>query len=1000
MPAPRRSRKDRISLLIAAALHAVLIGGVLYWAHRTGRLESVRRVLLQYAGAPQPGKKTPPHRPVGSSAAPHRRLDPGAARHADSGTRRAVVSEAPPGVGETFFQDRRPALEATAAGGLETVRAAAAPKIPAPPPPRPAFAPPPRATIRQLLAERARAAASVEAVGAEQIARVAASDAAAALSRVSGAAVVEGKFAVIRGLTDRYVSTTLNQAEIPSADPYRRSASLDQFPAALIERVVVSKTFTPDQPGSASGGSINIVTRSFPPQPFVSLSVGTAYNSQATFTDQFLWDRRGRLDWLGMDDGGRALPVPLRNLEVDLPVPPVSANLRDPAEVASKIEQADAITRALQALGRAQFAPTRGAAPMDHQFALAAGDTTHLLGVPLGVLGALNYRREFRFARDQVARRWKWDNGRPSLTSDYSDNIASDTVNWSAMATLSLGLHPDHTAGVNFLFNQNALSLARLQESGFSESQPGATFVQNRLQWVERNLRTLQFKGEHLFAALGDLKLDWTLAQSVTSQDEPDTRFFNFYSTGDLYVIGTPTLPNPQDPTRYFRHLEEQNLNPRVDLTLPFRLAGAEQGRFKTGLTASWSERRFEERQIRYKLDYGSPPFTGDPNAFLSADNLGYSLSTNASRTRVNFDFGRYIQNADSTYRARADVQAAYGMLELPLSGALRLIGGVRLEQTELQIDSVSYIGNDVTGSPVNSTRLQQADLLPALGLIWAIRTNMNLRLNYSRTLARPSVRELAALRSYDPVLDVEVDGNPTLQITTVDNYDVRWEWFPRPGEIISIGLFYKSLRRPIELYSRSADDRLLTFINRDSGQSFGLELELRQSLALLSPWLADFSLGGNFSWIESSTELTPAELANRTASLGATPRRRPLYDTAPYLVNLDLSYDNPRIGTSASLIFQTAGPRIVFASQTKKDVYEQPAPTLDLVFSQKLGRSLTLRLTARNLLNPVIRRTYGRSEQTFSFQDPLTFEKRSLSNLYSTSRRGITVAVSLGYEF
>jgi TonB-dependent receptor len=358
------------------------------------------------------------------------------------------------------------------------------------------------------------------------------------------------------------------------------------------------------------------------------------------------------------------------------------------------------------------------------------------------------------------------------------------------------------------------------------------------------------------------------------------------------------------------------------------------------------------------------------------------------------------VQNADSTYDGTMDVQAAYAMLDFPATEKLRLIGGARLESTDIHIDSVSYIGNGVTGLPVNQTDLQQTDVLPAVGLIYSITERMNLRLSYSQTIARPSFRELAAFRQYDPVLDVEADGNPRLVLSSIENYDLRWEWFPRPGDLLSVSLFYKSLKNPIERYSISADDKLITYINRDSGTSMGIEFEARTSLDRIHSLLSEFSLGANLTLIESETELTDTEFSNKTDSLGKVDRTRPLYDTSPYLANVDLSYDNIHSGTSASLVFNVAGPRIVFASQSKEDVYEQPAPVLDFVISQKIGRSLTVRFTAKNLLNPVIKRTYGEDEEDFKYSDPNTFETKSLPNLYSTSTRGITFGLSASYDF
>jgi outer membrane receptor for Fe3+-dicitrate len=173
---------------------------------------------------------------------------------------------------------------------------------------------PAKSDIKQLLAERAKAAASVEAFGSEQISRSGVSDAGAVVTKIAGAMIAEGKFAVIRGLSERYVSTTLNGANLPSADPYRQSAPLDLFPAQVIDRVVVTKTYTPDQPGTSTGGGIDVVTKSFPERQFLTVSVGGEYNTQSTGNENFLTYNGGGLDWAGMDDGTRALPEELERI--------------------------------------------------------------------------------------------------------------------------------------------------------------------------------------------------------------------------------------------------------------------------------------------------------------------------------------------------------------------------------------------------------------------------------------------------------------------------------------------------------------------------------------------------------------------------------------------------------------------------------------------------------------------------------------------------------------
>ena len=288
-----KQKKDPVALIISIVVHSVVIGGVLFWVSTTEKGKELARRILQAVRSEKKQEQEPPKQqraqPPASKLPP---INQGVPQPASSGNRRAVAEDAPAAAGGSFFVDERKQTTGPSSGGSGAASNAPTLRVVLPPPviapPRLFASAPQPSTIKQLLADRAKAAASTESFGAEQISKSGVSDAGAIINKVSGAAVVDGKFPVIRGLNDRYITTTLNGGEIPSADPYRRSASLDIFPAQVIDKVVVAKTFTPDQPGTYTGGGINIVTKSFPEKPFANLSIGATYNSQATRNENFL----------------------------------------------------------------------------------------------------------------------------------------------------------------------------------------------------------------------------------------------------------------------------------------------------------------------------------------------------------------------------------------------------------------------------------------------------------------------------------------------------------------------------------------------------------------------------------------------------------------------------------------------------------------------------------------------------------------------------------------
>ncbi|MFO1497961.1 MAG: TonB-dependent receptor [Verrucomicrobiota bacterium] len=832
----------------------------------------------------------------------------------------------------------------------------------------------------KILIERQKSSSMMEALGSDFLARVGAGNAAESISKVSGASLVEGKFAVIRGLNDRYVTTTLNGASIPSADPYRQSASLDMFPSQVIDRVVVSKTFTPDQPGTFTGGGIDIVTRSFPDKPFASVSVGTAFNTQASLNDNFLTYKGGAFDWAAIDDGTRALPGEVSGT---VPTPP-ARNGRpgrpnyDP-NIADQVLRLDGLTRAM---GVPQFAPDREAPGLDHNFSVAVGGATNLFGRPFGYFAGLTYKHDFSSYDRGVSRRQaNLPSGTIIERSFFRDARSLSLVNWDGMVNLAYKPLENHELDFTFLYNQNGSDEARVQDEGIRSEDTGASFRQFRLYYTERNLNTYQIKGSHLLPDVANLKFDWLVALTQTTQDEPDVRFFNDVSHGGPFETGVNSLPDPQNPTRYFRNLEENNRNVKLDWTLPFHHWTDAEANVKFGLFDSLSDRTFLDREIYYQ---GDAPYNGDPNAFITPELLDQLYGVRTNVNSISYDWNRYIQARESAYDGHLEVQAAYLMLELPIVERVRLVGGVRLETTDLQVSSRSYRANSVTGRATNSVSLPQTDVLPSAGLIYNLTPNMNLRLSYSQTIARPTFRELAGYFSYDPVLDDMLDGNPRLTMSSIDNYDVRWEWFPKPGELLSFSFFYKDLKNAIERRYLKVDAEQISFINRPSANLVGLEFEARKNLDFLGPPMKDFSLGGNLSLVQSEVELTPEELFNKRNYLPGTKSTRPLYDQSPYILNLDLSYNNTRSGTTASIIFNLAGPRVSIASLNSDDVYEQPAPSVDFVFSQRIRQNLKVKFAARNLLDPLIERTYG--------------EKGG--PLYSSYTKGRVFGLSLNYDF
>jgi TonB-dependent receptor len=956
----RVKKKDRTGVWISIGAHIAVIVIALIILARTKLGQELLQKVIQGTREQKKAEDKPKPPPAQPRSTGPRKV--AADAPPPSSGRRAT--DAPAAVGEGLVAEERTETKGRSGGGREGGTNVQQ-RVAAPSPPKIVLKPSafsaPKTDIRQLLVERAKASALVESFGTEQISKSGASDVSDIVGRISGASLAEGKFAVVRGLADRYTLTTLNGADIPSADPNRRAVQLDLFPAQFISKVDVSKTFQPDMPGGFAGGALNIVTRSFPEKPLLSLSYGASYNTQASLRDDFLVSDHGSHDWAALDDGKRGLPT--------------DAAATNPRGDVHNLPIKDSFKSR-------QVTPVAGDSLLNQNTAVAFGDTTYLFGRRFGILGGFNYKQEYSFYDDgKVA---KYDNrGLSSWTK--SDARAIIEYAWGGMTTLAYELAPDHQIGFNFVYVQTAEDEARRlrgRDSGLTrpDNQPDLSYVdQSILHWTERNLTYYQVQGKHEFPDLLGLKMDWVGSLASTSQDEPDQRIFQVFADYEndpdnpsFYADGPS---QPSKPARIFRTLNEDNVNFRTDWTLPVPSYNSEENSLKGGFSTSKSEQSLFARTFHIiTSNPNSHPFTtsGDPASFLARSN-------NAYITYDNFP-------ANFEYVGEQTISAWYGMGTWSATEQLRLVGGVRLESTDLSVDTHNVSQGDQSGA-FSSAGIKQNDLLPAVSATFQIRSNLQLRAAWSQTVVRPTYREISDAQIFDVALGRTIKGNTNLTMSAIENYDVRLEWFPRPGELISVGGFMKKIDGPIELAAERNDNSIIAYNNFEKADVFGFEIELRKDFrGFLGPGTDQFSLGFNYAYIKSLVDLTAAQRLNRSRNFGDTTVDRPLYDQPEYVINGDLTWDNFLSGTSITLNGGVTGRRLVLVGLATPDEYEEPAPYLDLSISQKLGRRLKAKLSAKNLLNP----SY---EVTATWPEAGTVPVKSY-------KKGMSFGLSLSYDF
>ena len=830
-----------------------------------------------------------------------------------------------------------------------------------------------------MLKHRQKSTSIADGISVEEIKRSGGSTAADAVTKITGASVVGGKYIYIRGLGDRYTSTHLNGVEMPTSDPDVKAFQADLFPTNALDNIVTLKSFTPDKPGNFSGGIIDIGTRNYPGQFTFTFSGSSSYNTQTTFNDDFILYPGSSTDWQGRDNGMRALPDSVVNADI-----PTLTSSRNNDENAAVL---DGVSKAFEPI----MAPESQNANLNGGFNLSLGNTTELFGNKLGFLATLSYNRKYEFIDDRRSARWKLTENPDAASSlvnqsDLRGAQGKDKVNWGSLLTLSYTLASNHELSANVIYTQggesSALSYAGQWPEQFSSDN---AFLESRvMKYTERNLTSFQVRGKHYFESLWGMDLDWTASTSESSQDEPDTRIFtNNYSIrniggepGRVYSI-TPSVYS--NPARYFRNLNEESSSFKADFTVPFRQWGGRSAQFKFGGAFESKERAFIETRYEYASE-SNIRYDGDPSTFFAHDNSGILYYDEVRRRYV---YGNVIQLSPDArggnYDGDQDITSYYAMVDLPLSDSFKAVVGARMESAEMNVFNA-----DVAGS------LDDDDLLPSLNLIYAVSDQQNVRFSYGRTLARPNFREKAPYASFDVIAEGLFAGNPDLKRTLIDNLDLRWEFYPRGGELIAASVFHKDFENPIE---RSFNIRFAsefgeqTYTNVDKATVQGLELEFRKQF----DWLVNqgkahlWSVNANISFIDSEVDIPSEELAFLLLRDPNADPTRQLQGQSPYLVNFGVNYDNHEWKTAASINYNVFGERLdEVGIGGAPDSLEQSREMLDFTFSKYLFRSLTLNLSAKNLLDSPIEIV-----QSFKGQD-------FVKTFYRTGR---TYSMSISYK-
>lgn len=800
-------------------------------------------------------------------------------------------------------------------------------------------------TAAGLLAVQKNAATVMDGLSAEQMALTPDASAADAISRVTGVSLVDDKFVVVRGLAERYNNTLLNGVEIASPEPTRRIVPLDIFPAALLNSIVTSKTASPDMPGSFAGGSVSIETKDFPEERVFEVKLSQGYNSLTTFEQLPVLPRSGIGDYFGFDGADRT---------------------RSPADLEPF---GGSLTRFMKSV-RPVWTPGLSAVRPDFGFAAHFGDQVGEFERALGYVLSVDYGFDTSYQPDNYFALIDPTSAVPEVEALTSS--ATTVADWGALANATMRLGTSHMVGIRNLFTRESEELAMAQFAVDTETQSGFGDILRRHQvrYIERTFLQSQLEGQHRFEWPMSVTLEWNATASWAKRDEPENRTLTYV---DDLAEGAYRLNTSEANEFWYRFLDDRILSGGTDVSVPFDLLGQES-LFKTGGNLRRMRRDFDT--YLYNL---IPPFSEPPDGFesislppelvVSPENLGRNLLVNT------------VAQGANAYFADDEVLAAYGMVDLSLPAGFRLSGGLRMERWTLDISPGDREGGGSELFP--AVARAETDLLWSANLTKSIGETMNLRAAGYRTISRPDPREIAPGRWTAIAGQCDPGGNPNLTRAEILNGDLRWEWYPEPGEVISVSGFYKYFADPfVEVVGINSLRCQVTPRNARNADNLGAELEIRKGLGFLSESLESFALGVNFTYVTGS-----ADLIEET---GVIQLDLPLQDQSPYLVNTSLSYQHPGGAFSGSVLFNYFDDRVslygVTAGTVKTpDIVEQGRATLDFKMSTRL-RGLSFSLSGKNLTNQVVREV----QQTVDAGDLLA----------GFSRPGVSFSLSVGYAF
>jgi len=794
-------------------------------------------------------------------------------------------------------------------------------------------------------------------VSSEQIAKTQDKDASQVIKRIPGVTIVDERFVMVRGLSERYNAVLLNGVLTPSSEVDVKAFSFNIIPSNTIDRMFIYKSGAPELPGEFAGGIIKIFTKNIPDENFTSLSISSSYRLGTTGHNMQMY-QGSSTDFLGFDNGTRQLPNNFPSLLTNV----------------SNAQRAEA-SRTLS--NNWTLSPQQALPDLSLNFSM--GRRFKWGNTRVANLTAVTYSNSRQIANIERFRYQVFD---PSIQRSpqifrFNDYMSEQTVRIGIMHNWTFSVNAKTKIEFRNLFNQTGIKEGVFRTG--SEAVNNFDVQNYALRYESRSIYTGQVAGQHELKD-GKSNLDWTLGFSFTNRREPDYRRYRTQTpsgSGNDFRVSLPPGASLFDNARFFSNLNETVFTGALNYESRIRFRGSDDNpiKLRAGFYVERKDRDFTARWMAL----GIANISTFDNSLTSP-----SIQQMFDPQNINAVTGFSLQEGTlprDRYTASNTLVAAYLGAFMPLSDKLNIAFGLRIEHNIQLLNSA-----DQGGTPININNTITSPL-PSINISYNLNERMLLRGAYCLSINRPEFRELAPFLYYDFNFETNIIGNPRLKTPSIQNADLRWEFYPREGELISFGVFYKRFENPIEMRTiiTGGNAQQFDFINAIAAQNFGAEVEIRKGfLESGSKFIRDLTFTFNASWIQSSVDLGAAAVVQD--------RNRPMMNQSPFIVNTGLFYNNRESKFQATILYNVYGRRLFAVGDVfYPSIWEMPRNIVDLSITKGFGKSLEIRLGIQDLLNAPVQlvQDSNRDAKITGIDERIMF-----------FQRGTSVSLGLKYNF